>query len=350
MKILITGGAGYIGSHTALNLLEKGNNLEVIDSLCNSYPKVLERVEHLKKRGTSYGEMIFHQGDIRDTDLVEKIFKKSFDKKQPIEAVIHFAGLKSVSESIKYPEKYWDFNVHGSKVLLKIMDKYECRNIVFSSSATVYKFLGLNEFLTEAAKTNPINPYGETKLEVEKILKALFKKEKNIWRISILRYFNPIGAHFSGMIGEDPQGFPNNLFPLITKAASGEMDKLQIYGNDWPTADGTAIRDYIHVMDLAEAHYLALKNLMEYKSKLSILNIGTGIGTSVLEIVKTFESVNKCSIPYEFADRREGDCPFVVADNKLSLKTLNWSPKLNLKRMCIDGWNWKLKNPNGYSQ
>jgi len=349
MRILITGGAGYIGSHTALNLLEKGNNLEIVDSFCNSYPKVIKRVEYLKKIGKSYGEMIFHKGDIRDSDFLEKIFKNSFDKKKPIEAVIHFAGLKSVSESILYPEKYWDFNVYGSKVLFKIMDKYECRNIVFSSSATVYKFLGSNEFLTESSDTNPINPYGETKLEVEKILKDLFKKKENLWRISILRYFNPIGAHVSGMIGEDPQGFPNNLFPVITKAASGEMDKLKIYGNDWPTEDGTAVRDYIHVMDLAEAHYLALKKLMEYKSKLLILNIGTGIGTSVLELVKTFESVNNCSITYEFTDRREGDSPFVVTDNKLSIETLNWSPKRDLERMCIDGWNWKIKNPYGYS-
>ncbi len=347
MRILVTGGAGYIGSHTALKLLEKGHDIDVIDSFCNSFPESLKRVEHLNKNLKS--KFNLHQGDLRNYSFLQTVFKDSFEENKPIDAVIHFAGLKSVSESIKYPKKYWDFNVNGSKNLLKVMADFECKNIVFSSSATVYKYLGINDLLSENSTIKPINPYGETKFEVEKILGDKFKNQKN-WNISILRYFNPIGAHCSGLIGENPLGTPNNLFPIISKVALGEIAKLEIYGNNWLTKDGTAVRDYIHVMDLADAHYLALKKLMKFESKLMILNIGTGIGTSVLDLVKTFELVNKCKIPYIFSERRDGDVPYVVADNTLASKILNWTPQRNIKEMCKDGWNWQKKNPNGYHE
>ena len=347
MRILVTGGAGYIGSHTVLTLLETGNDIDIVDSFCNSFPEVLKRIEYLKNRNNFKSKVCLHCGDIRDDSFLQGVFENALLEKKPIEAVIHFAGLKSVSESINNPEKYWDYNVNGSKNLLKVMEDFECKSIVFSSSATVYKFRGVNDLLSENSQIDPINPYGETKVAVEKILCDIFKNKKG-WRISILRYFNPIGAHISGMIGENPIGIPNNLFPIICKVASGEMIKLKIYGEDWLTNDGTAIRDYLHVMDLADAHYFSLNKLMEFKSKLMILNIGTGLGTSVLDLVKTFESVNKCKIPFMFSKKREGDVPYVVADNRLACEILKWYPKRNLKEMCRDGWNWQKKNPNGY--
>ena len=348
MRILVTGGAGYIGSHIVLNLLNMGNNVDVIDSFCNSNPESLKRVKFLKSKRSNSKIKLF-EGDIRNSKLLENIFENSYKEKEPIEAVIHLAGLKSVSESIKFPNKYWDINLNGSKTLLSIMDRFKCNNIVFSSSATVYNCANQKDLLNENSNIKPINPYGATKVAVEDELARLYKKDKK-WRISILRYFNPIGAHSSGLLGEDPFGIPNNLFPLILKVGLGEIDSLRIFGNDWPTNDGTPIRDYIHVMDLAEAHMLALEKIMEFKSKFLVLNIGTGIGSSVLDLINTFEKVNNCKLDYVFDKRRKGDFPFVVSDNTFALKILGWEPKRNLEDMCRDGWNWIMKNPKGYNK
>ena len=350
MRILITGGAGYIGTHTAINLLENGNDLEIIDSFYNSYPAAIKRLNYLKNILKINSKFNFHNGDLRDQKFLEKIFFDSKKSNNPIEAVIHLAGLKSVGDSIRFPKKYWDFNVNGSINLFKVMEKYECRNIVFSSSATIYKYQGKEVMLDENAVIEPTNPYGQTKAEIERILQDINKENFKKWRISILRYFNPIGAHSSGLIGEDPFGEPSNLFPAIIKVSTNQTRELKIFGHDWPTNDGTAIRDYIHVMDLAKAHYLALLKLMEFDSKLLILNIGTGIGTSVLNLVNTFKSINKCDIPYSFTERRKGDFPFVVADNKMAEKILNWKPIKTIEEMCVDGWNWIKKNPNGYQK
>ena len=348
MKILITGGAGYIGSHTVLKLLECGYDIEVIDSFCNSYPESLKRIEYLNNFKDNNGKLNVSKGDIRDEETLERIFEESNAQKKPINAVIHFAGLKSVSESLNFPHKYWDFNVGGSSNLLKVMDKYHCRNIVFSSSATVYKYKKNNNLISESSPLNPTNPYGETKVEVENMLRKIYSKNPKNWRISILRYFNPISAHNTGKIGEHPFGTPSNIFPLISKVASGEIKEFKIYGNDYPTKDGTAVRDYIHVMDLAEAHILALKKIMQDDFKFMILNIGTGIGTSVIQLIEKFKKINECDIPYSFLGRRDGDLPFVVADNSLASRVLNWKPSRKIEDMCRDEWKWRMQNPCGF--
>ena len=271
-------------------------------------------------------------------------FSREFrDKDYEIEAVIHFAGLKSVNESTKDPLKYWDYNLKGTINLLNTMKKYSCRNLVFSSSATIYG--KKNDLIKENSEISPINPYGNTKATIEKILYDLSRSEKNDWYIVCLRYFNPIGAHPSGLIGEYPTDKPNNLLPIINKVAAGLNEELKIFGNDWKTHDGTGIRDYIHVMDLAEGHFLALENILKKKSKFIQLNLGTGRGTSVLELVKTFQEVNGVSVPYKFAPRREGDVAFLVADNSLATNYLKWNPKNDLKIMCKDSWRWFQSNP-----
>ncbi len=343
--ILVTGGTGFIGSHTSLLLLEKGYEIFIIDSFENSSPKSLDKVLLILKKINIFAKDRIHlfECDLRIKDDIEKVFKKSLEIKKPIESVIHFAGLKSVSESNQSPLDYWENNVNGTINLLKVMKKYNCKNIVFSSSATVY--LPEKELLIkETHDLGPVNPYGNTKLAIEKILNDLFKSEPSAWRIICLRYFNPIGADPSGLLGEDPMGKINNIYPQLVRVGLGELKEIKIFGNDWPTSDGTGIRDYIHIVDLANGHLSALNYIIKKSPQFLIINLGTGKGTSVLELIKTFEKVNKVKIPYRFVERREGDHCEVVADNSLAKSLLNWRPTLNLEDMCRDGWKYQLKN------
>ena len=349
MKILVTGGTGFIGSHTCLALLEQGYQVVVIDSYANSFKKSLDRVIDILncKKIVKNISLEVKKADIRDEKVLDSLFYEYQRIGKPIDAVIHFAGLKSVKESILNPLKYWDVNVNGSSTLLRVMNKYKCFTFVFSSSATIYGG-SKNNYLNENTEINPINPYGRTKVAIEQMLGDAFSSNSNKWRIANLRYFNPIGAHPSGLIGESPFGVPNNLFPYLTQVAAGKIEKLTIFGNDWPTNDGTAIRDYIHVMDLAEGHISALKYLIENNNHIINLNLGTGLGTSVLELINTFERINNIKIPIEFASRRKGDSCRVIADNKLAISCLGWSPKRYLEEMCKDGWKWQSLNPEGY--
>jgi len=348
-KILITGGAGFIGSHTCLLLLQNGFQIYVVDSFINSSPKSLNKVLLILNNFGIDVDSKLHvfKADLKNEKKIEAIFHEAYANNKSFEAVIHFAGLKSVSESISEPLKYWENNVTGTINLLKVMEKYNCKTIVFSSSATVYKSK-TEELLYEEDFCEPINPYGYTKHTVEGILKNLFNCETSHWRIICLRYFNPVGAHHTGLIGEDPCGKPNNIYPQITKVAVGKLDEIKIFGSDWPTNDGTGIRDYIHVMDLAEGHLSALNYLLNHKPQFLIINLGTGRGTSVLKLIKTFEKINKVKIPITFVERRKGDNAFVVADNSKATELLKWSPKKSLEDICRDGWNWQLKNPDGF--
>ncbi len=348
-SILITGGAGFIGSHTCLLLLEKGYIIFIVDSFINSSDQSIERISTiLKKQGINIeGRIYLIKGDLKKKCDIEKVFEMSFTLQKNIECVIHFAGLKSVFDSVRKPINYWENNVNGTINLLKVMEKYNCRNIVFSSSATVYK-INTSEPVGENDPCQPVNPYGNTKLAIEKFLNDLYKSQPNSWRIACLRYFNPVGAHESGLLGECPLNRPNNLYPRITRVAIGKIDKIKIFGLDWPTRDGTCIRDYIHVMDIAEGHLLTLDHLLKEKSQFLTLNLGTGKGTSVIELIRKFEKVNNVKIPFSFDKRRIGDSPFVVADNSLAMSILNWTPKKNIDDACRDGWNWQLKNPNGF--
>ena len=348
-KILVTGGAGFIGSHTCLSLLKKGYEVVIIDSFCNSSKISLKKVEEIicaSNPNINYYLKVY-EGDLKNINFVDYVFLEENCKGKPIDAVIHFAGLKSVKESVESPLIYWDENILSTINLLKVMDKKTCRTLVFSSSATIY---GLSKrlLIKEENKIKPINPYGNTKATIELILCDLFKSNPNKWKISNLRYFNPIGAHESGLIGENPIGIPNNIFPFILEVASKNQSFLKIFGSDWPTKDGTGVRDYIHVMDLAEGHLVALEHLFTNKPKIISLNIGSGEGTSVLDLVKSFEKANGIKIPYLFEERRKGDVPRIVADNSQALSLFSWSPKRNIESMCKDGWKWKLKNPNGY--
>ena len=347
-RVLVTGGGGFIGSHTCVSLLERNFEIVVIDSFINSHQKSLNRIyEIFKSNNKDVLPLKVIKCDIRQKEGLDSLFKQSKKEENPITAVFHFAGLKSVSESILNPLDYWDVNVGGTINLLKIMDKYNCRNIIFSSSASIY-CLTKNGLIDESSRKNPNNPYGKTKLTVENILNNLYSKSPGKWRIACLRYFNPIGAHPSGLIGEEPKGIPSNIFPFITKVASKKLKELTIFGADWQTHDGTGIRDYIHIMDLAEGHIAALEYLLKNKAQIISFNLGTGKGTSVLELVKTFEKVNNISIPYKISNRREGDLPYVVANNSYAIKYLDWIPKRSLKEMCKDGWKWQKLNPNGY--
>lgn len=349
MRILVTGGAGFIGSHTCVLLLEKGYKLIIVDSFINSPKQVIERIKKLAslKSNFSYEDIEVKVCDIRDFQSLNQIFLEASSTGNPIDSVLHFAGLKSVSESLKNPILYWDVNVGGSINLLKVMNKNNCRTIIFSSSATIYG-QKVRERITESCEIKPINPYGVTKMTIEKLMNDCFSESNSKWRIANLRYFNPIGAHSSGFIGENPKGKPDNLFPFIIKVASKEYDELKIFGNDWETHDGTGIRDYIHVVDLAEGHIKTLEYLKTQESLVLNMNLGTSRGTSVLDLVNTFQEVNKIKIKYKFVDRRNGDVAKSVADNQLLKKTLNWVPNRSLKDMCIDGWKWNLLNPNGY--
>jgi UDP-glucose 4-epimerase len=343
MKILVTGGLGFIGSHTSLNLLEKGYSLLIIDSLINSSPVVFEKLENFRSFNKISSNMEFFKGDIRDEIFLNNLFRNQRNKNENIVAVIHFAGLKAVGGSIKNPLRYWDFNLKGTINLLNVMEKYGCRNLVFSSSATVYGKRNDKFLIKEDAEIKPINPYGNTKATIEIILDDLSKIEKNRWNIISLRYFNPIGAHSSRLLGENPVDNPNNLMPIINNVAAGNFKELKIFGSDWETKDGTCVRDYIHVMDLANGHTLALNNILNSEPKNIQINLGTGKGTSVLQLVKTFQKVNNVKVPYKFSNRRKGDVAISVADNKLAKSFLKWLPQRNVEMMCIDSWEWFKK-------
>lgn len=338
MKILVTGGAGYIGSHTVIELLEAGFEVVVFDNLSNSSVESLKRVEEITGRS-----LIFIEGDIRDGAALDELFTE-----HEIKAVIHFAGLKAVGESQEIPLVYFDNNIAGSISLIKAMEKAECFTLIFSSSATVYDEANISPLTEEMPTGMPSNNYGYTKLIVEQLLQKTAIADAR-WSIALLRYFNPVGAHQSGKIGEDPQGTPNNLMPFMTQVAVGMRDKLYIFGNDYPTTDGTGIRDYIHVVDLAKAHLLALKNRLEAHG-CRAWNIGTGNGTSVLEMKETFESVNGVEIPYQITERRSGDVAISYADNGRAVKELNWKPQYGLKEMLEDSWRWQKENPRGYRE
>ena len=347
-RILLTGASGYIGSHTCLILLKNGYEVYALDSFINSSPLALERVLKLANYPENKeNNLHVYKGDVRNADILERIFLDSTGSGENISSVIHFAGLKSVSESISNPLRYWDFNVNGAINLLKNMKKYDCYTMVFSSSATIYGNIK-KDLVDESSVINPVNTYGNTKSAVEKLLNDLFSSCKNKLKIANLRYFNPIGAHRSGEIGENPIGIPNNLFPYITQVASGKLKQLKIFGKDWPTHDGTGIRDYIHVMDVAEGHLKVLEYLQKEANQILNLNLGTGLGTSVLDLVNSFQRVNNIKIPYVFSPRREGDVAKIVADNSLAKSILNWSPERTIDQMCIDGWKWQSKNPNGF--
>ncbi len=334
-SILVTGGAGYIGSHTCIELIKAGYGVVVVDNLVNSKYEAIRRVEKI------VGQPIkFYENDILDAAALDKIFTEN-----KIDAVINFAGLKAVGESVQKPLEYYHNNITGVLVLLDAMRRYGCKNIVFSSSATVYG----NPHTVPIKEDFPLsatNPYGRTKLFIEDILRDLYKSD-NTFNIAILRYFNPVGAHESGLIGEDPNGIPNNLCPYITKVAVGKLDKVRVFGNDYPTPDGTGVRDYIHVCDLAVGHVLALKKLFE-NSGLYTVNLGTGVGYSVLDVIKAFSKALGREIPYEFAPRRAGDIPECYADPSYAEKLIGFKTTRTLDDMCRDALNFQLKNPNGY--
>ena len=336
MRVLVTGGAGYIGSHTCVELLEAGHEVFVIDNLCNGHEFALQRV-----RDITNCKLQFMNADIRNSSALDEIFK-SFKP----EAVIHFAGLKAVGESVADPLLYYDVNVGGSISLLMAMSKAECNNIVFSSSATVY---GKPEYLPydEEHPTNPVNPYGRTKLIIENIINDWSKVDERR-RGTILRYFNPVGAHESGQIGEEPIGVPNNLMPYIAQVASGRFEYLNIFGNGYDTVDGTGARDYIHIADLVDAHVKALENQLKLES-FTVINIGSGKGVTVLELVRTFENISGVNIKFKIVDCRHGDLPAFWADTSLAFKLIGWRPSLSVDRMCIDTWRWQSNNPNGYN-
>ena len=336
--ILVTGGAGYIGSHTCLELLNHSYNVVVFDNLSNSSEESLSRVQKLSEKS-----LTFVKGDIRDEAALKQLFSL-----YTIDAVIHFAGLKAVGESQEKPLIYFDNNITGSITLMKAMVEANVFNIVFSSSATVYDAVNTSPLNEEMPTGMPANNYGYTKLVVEQMLeKAAIADER--WSIALLRYFNPVGAHKSGEIGEDPQGIPNNLMPFITQVAVGKREKLSIYGDDYDTVDGTGVRDYIHVVDLAKAHLCALENRLQTNG-CRAWNIGTGNGTSVMEVKDGFERVNGIKIPYIIETRREGDLPLYYADNQRALDELNWSPEYNLEDMLKDSWRWQQQNPKGYEK
>lgn len=336
--ILVTGGAGYIGSHTCLELLNHNYNVVVFDNLSNSSEESLSRVQKLSEKS-----LTFVKGDIRDEAALKQLFSL-----YTIDAVIHFAGLKAVGESQEKPLIYFDNNITGSITLMKAMVEANVFNIVFSSSATVYDAVNTSPLNEEMPTGMPANNYGYTKLVVEQMLeKAAIADER--WSIALLRYFNPVGAHKSGEIGEDPQGIPNNLMPFITQVAVGKREKLSIYGDDYDTVDGTGVRDYIHVVDLAKAHLCALENRLQTKG-CRAWNIGTGNGTSVMEVKDGFEQINGVKIPYTIEARREGDLPLYYADNQRALDELNWSPEYNLEDMLKDSWRWQQQNPKGYER
>lgn len=336
-KILVTGGCGYIGSHTTVQLLEQGYDVIVLDNLSNSKPESLKRVKQITEK-----DVTFYQGDILDKNILHKIFSE-----QQIYAVIHFAGLKAVGESSVIPLKYYENNISGTVCLLDVMKQHNVKNIIFSSSATVYGDQEIQPIKETAELKEPTNPYGKTKLFIEYILKDLYKSDPQ-WNIVLLRYFNPIGAHESGLIGEDPNGIPNNLMPYITQVAIGKRTELNVFGNDYNTHDGTGVRDYIHVCDLARGHVYALHHL-EKAQGLDIFNLGTGKGYSVFDIVNAFSKILGRQLPYKVVARRPGDIAMCYADPQHAYDVMGFKCNKTLEDMCRDSWNWQVKNPNGFN-
>lgn len=341
MNILITGGAGYIGSHTLIELHNSGYSFVVYDNLSNSSKESIKRVERIINKSIK-----FIQGDIRDKKALQKVFLK-----YNIDSVIHFAGLKAVGESVLKPLIYYENNVFGTLVLLEVMKDFACKKIVFSSSATVYGDIHITPFKEDFSTGTTTNPYGRTKYFIEEILKDIYISDPE-WKIAILRYFNPVGAHESGIIGEDPNGIPNNLMPFISQVAVGKREFLNIFGGDYDTHDGTGVRDYIHVVDLANAHVKAMNYLNSDKFNIqhSIFNIGTGYGCSVLDVVKAFEKASGKKIPYKIVDRRVGDIAKYFADPFLAKEVLNWQSTRTIEDMCLDSWRWQSNNPDGYNK
>lgn len=332
--ILVTGGAGYIGSHTCVELLEAGYRVLVLDNLSNSSPESMRRVQQITGK-----TLEFVEGDIRSLADLEAVFERF-----PVEAVVHFAGLKAVGESVAQPLRYYQNNVTGTLNLLQVMDAHNCRRLVFSSSATVYGDPA-SVPIREDFPLSVTNPYGRSKLIIEDMLRDLCRADER-WSVALLRYFNPVGAHVSGLIGEDPRDIPNNLMPYITQVAVGKRERLQVFGGDYPTPDGTGVRDYIHVVDLAKGHIKALAALD--LPRLLTVNLGTGRGYSVLEMVAALAQASGCAVPYEIVARRPGDVAQCYADPALALELLGWQAELDLTRMCEDSWRWQSNNPQGY--
>lgn len=337
MKILVTGGAGYIGSHTIVELLNAGHDVVVIDNLSNSSREALERVEEITGK-----DIEFHEADVRDVEVLDSVFSQ-----REIDAVIHFAGLKAVGESVAKALYYYGNNLESTIHLLERMELFDIRKLVFSSSATVY---GNPETLpiTESTPKSAASPYGQTKLMIEQILEDLSATNEG-WNITSLRYFNPVGAHESGKIGEDPDGTPNNLVPYVSQVAVGKLAHVNVYGDDYDTPDGTGVRDYIHVVDLAKAHLSAIEHL-DHPNQYKAYNIGTGTGSSVLEVIKAFERASGVEIPYTVVDRRPGDIASCYADASLAKQELGWEAHHSLEDACRDGWKWQSSNPTGYNR
>ena len=336
MAVLVTGGAGFIGSHTCVELIDKGYDVVVVDNLSNSSEVSIDRVREITGK-----DIKFYRGDIRDKEKLDEIFKS-----EDIESVIHFAGLKAVGESVEKPWEYYENNISGTLILIDSMRRVGVKNIIFSSSATVYGDPAEIPITENCPKGQCTNPYGWTKSMLEQILSDI-QRADNEWNVILLRYFNPIGAHESGMIGEDPTGIPNNLMPYISQVAVGKLEKLGVFGDDYDTPDGTGVRDYIHVVDLARGHVKAL-DMIEKNCGLEVYNLGTGTGYSVLDIVKAFERANGVEIPYEIKPRRAGDIATCYADPTKAREKLGWEAVYGIEDMCRDSYNWQKKNPNGY--
>ena len=336
MKILVTGGAGYIGSHTCVELLNAGYDVVVVDNLYNASAKALDRVREITGK-----DLTFYEADILDAPKMDEIFKK-----EQVDCVIHFAGLKAVGESVVKPIEYYKNNINGTLVLCEAMRKNGCKNIIFSSSATVYGNPAFIPITEECPKGTPTNPYGWTKWMIEQILTDLHTADPE-WNVILLRYFNPIGAHKSGLMGEDPKGIPNNLLPYVAQVAIGKLKCLGVFGDDYDTPDGTGVRDYIHVVDLAAGHVKAINKIKENPG-VKIYNLGTGKGYSVLDVVKAFSKACGHDVPYEIKPRRAGDISTCYSDASLAKKELGWEAKYDIDEMCEDSWRWQTMNPNGY--
>ena len=337
-RILVTGGAGFIGSHTLVELIQSGYDVVVVDNLCNSSQVSLERVTKITGKSIT-----FFEADIRDNIYLDRILTD-----YPCDACIHFAGLKAVGESVEKPWEYYENNISGTLVLLDVLRSHNCKNIIFSSSATVYGNPEQIPITEECPKGQCTNPYGWTKSMLEQVMMDMQKADPK-WNIVLLRYFNPIGAHPSGLIGENPNGIPNNLMPYVTQVAIGRRSELGVFGNDYDTPDGTGVRDYIHVVDLARGHVKALQAI-ERKCGLAIYNLGTGHGYSVLDVVKAFEKVNGVKVPYSIKPRRAGDIATCYSDPSKAERELGWKAEYGIEEMCRDSWNWQKKNPNGYNE
>jgi len=337
LAILVTGGAGFIGSHTCVELLDAGYEIVVLDNLKNSHETAINRIKEITGK-----DFAFYPVDMLNREAVEAVFTEN-----TIDAVIHFAGLKAVGESVSQPLRYYHNNITGTLILCEVMQKFGVKKMVFSSSATVYGMSNQVPF-TEDMPLSATNPYGWTKVMIEQILRDVYAAD-NEWAISMLRYFNPVGAHPSGKIGEDPNGIPNNLMPFITQVAVGKLKELRVFGNDYPTKDGTGVRDYIHVVDLAKGHIKALEKILKGQG-VSAYNLGTGTGYSVLDMVNAFEKATGQAVPYKIVDRRPGDIAASFADPSRAEKELNWKAEKTLEDMCRDAWRWQSQNPNGYNK